>query len=401
MKIVNYIKSLNINILSCLVLVIYPILLLCLLIHYVFNFDLKILHLIIFLLGYYIANISVGVGVHRLWAHASFKAHPIVEFLLAMFFSGTMQGPILSWVSNHIDHHSFTDTDKDPHTPLRYKSKIMGFLWSHIGWMLVGEGSFKSINRITIKKLGKNKILRFQLKYYWQCVLFMNLIFPFLLGVLLFQSAFMGYSFFLFVGLGRALQQEMTFCVNSICHFFGSQKYSAGTSRDIWWMAPFLLGENWHNFHHAFPNDYRNGSKWYHLDIHKWIIYSLKLVGLAWDLKITQKERINSRVSQLVKNKEQEKHKAYYKLQEKLNTLLAKVNEVITADYNLITKKQNIQNIFENFKEKIFVLKKDLQNYSFKDSSSKILDSVTKKVNELEISFSQICNKEVVTFNNV
>jgi DnaJ-class molecular chaperone len=64
------------------------------------------------------------------------------------------------------------------------------------------------------------------------------------------------------------VQQQVTFFVNSLCHFVGTQKYTNGTSRDIWWLALLLLGENWHNFHHAFPSDYRNGHKWHQFDVH-------------------------------------------------------------------------------------------------------------------------------------
>ncbi len=394
MKIINYIKSLDLNIFSFFVLVIYPLILVGLFIHYALYAELKLIHLFIFLIGYYVSNISVGVGVHRLWSHSSYKTHPIVEFFLAMFFSGTLQGPVFSWVSNHIDHHSFTDTEKDPHTPLKYRSKILGFLWSHIGWMLVGEGSYKSVNRITMKKLGKNKILRFQFKYYLQCAIFMNLVLPFLLGFLILGGVEGGYAFFIFIGLGRALQQEVTFFVNSLCHFIGSQKYVGGTSGDIWWLAFLLLGENWHNFHHAFPNDYRNGSRWYHFDVHKWIIYFLKILGLARDLKVTSQARIELKVLQLDKVRIQNRQDQHLTLQERIEILTNKINQITKSDFLfLLEKKQNLERVFENLKIRLYSLKLDLQNYCLQTSSQKVLDSIAKRLYKVEESLGIVMNK--------
>ena len=133
--------------------------------------------------------------------------------------AATLQGPVIAWASDHHDHHTYTDTDKDPHAG------------------------------------------------------------------------------FLFIGIGRAIQQQMTFCINSWTHFVGDQQYTSGTPRDSWGIALFLLGENWHNFHHAFPSDYRNGDKWYHFDVHKWIIFLMSKVGLAWDLQMTSKERISAKMN--------------------------------------------------------------------------------------------------------
>lgn len=62
-----------------------------------------------------------------------------------------------------------------------------------------------------------------------------------------------------------------------------------------------LLGENWHNFHHAFASDYRNGHKWYQFDVHKWIIALMEKVGLATDLVVTSDVRIKSMMEEVEK----------------------------------------------------------------------------------------------------
>lgn len=243
------------------------------------------------LFAYYLNQIVVCVGLHRLWAHNAFKAHPAVEWVLSWLAAGTLQGPILAWASDHHRHHTYTDTTKDPHTPLKYESATAGFIWSHLGWML-WEPTPKHIERVTLVKLGRSKPVMWQLKHYWPLAIFMNVVPPLLIGFLVEQSLTGALAALLYMNLGRVLQQQATFTVNSLCHFFGRRPYTAGTARDVWWLALVLLGENWHNFHHAFPKDYRNGHKWYHLDVHKWIINGLKAVGLAWDLEETPELRI-------------------------------------------------------------------------------------------------------------
>jgi len=294
-------RKIKINWLSFLVLVVYPILIVGLAIAYCSTYGISYFEIGLMVASYYGANISVGIGLHRLWSHATYKTNKVVEFILVLLSAGTLQGPVLAWASDHFKHHTFTDKEQDPHSPTKYKSKVMGFLWSHLLWMLLTESSYKHIDRLTMAKLGKNKLLIWQLKYYGQIAVFMNLVLPLTIGFAIGGTLVSAAAGFIFMGLGRAFQQQMTFCVNSLCHFIGTKNYYAGTARDIWWLFFLLLGENWHNFHHAFANDYRNGHKWYHFDIHKWIIYGMEKCGLAWDLVRTSEERIKVKM-QLTKD---------------------------------------------------------------------------------------------------
>jgi len=77
-----------------------------------------------------------------------------------------------------------------------------------------------------------------------------------------------------------------TFCVNSLAHFFGSFTYDdTRTPRDHYFTALVTLGEGYHNFHHEFPNDYRNGIRFFDYDPTKWLIRGLSLFGFTYNLK--------------------------------------------------------------------------------------------------------------------
>jgi stearoyl-CoA desaturase (delta-9 desaturase) len=67
---------------------------------------------------------------------------------------------------------------------------------------------------------------------------------------------------------------------------WGSQPYTdENSARDNPLLAFVTYGEGYHNFHHIFQNDYRNGVKWWHFDPTKWLIATLSFMGLADNLK--------------------------------------------------------------------------------------------------------------------
>lgn len=377
-------------------LVLYPALLITLFAEYTSYQQIGWFEIILFTCSYYISNITVGIGLHRLWSHASYKINKYAEFILILLSAGTLQGPALSWASNHFRHHTYTDTDLDPHSPLRYKSRIKGFLWSHMGWMLKGEGSYRSIDKITMVKLGKNKLLRWQLKRYWILAILMNTVAPAFIGFIFSQTLSGAYAGFLFIGLGRALQQQVTFFVNSLCHFTGTQKYIQGTSGDVWWLALLLLGENWHNYHHAFPSDYRNGAKWYQFDVHKWIIYLMSVCGLAWDLKRTSKVRIESKISQTIEQ--------YVNLRKKqLESMNIKIAEITLSVENGIKEIENTAIIRKKFSYALDKIQNNLcsiaqrlnqQLKNFESSSESIVNIISKEIKNIENSW-QTLHREI------
>jgi len=392
----------DINITAVFSLIIYPIVLIALLVSYILNYSVGWFEAGLFIAGYYISNITVGLGFHRLWSHDTYKTNSFVEFILVLLSAGTLQGPALSWASNHFDHHTYTDEEKDPHNSLKYKSRIKSFWWSHMGWMLVGEGSYKSINRVTLVKLGRNKLLKWQLKYYWHIAIAMNTVVPALVGFALGGTALAAYAGFLFIGLARAAQQQVTFFVNSTCHFAGTQKYVKGTPGDIWWLAFLLLGENWHNYHHAFPSDYRNGAQWYQMDVHKWLIYLMSKCGLAWDLKRTEKVRIEAKKAQTIAQYAKSRKDKLESLQDKVAELAAAFQEKLSEiESSSIEIRANLEKSFASTQSSLSSIKDQLnqQIKNFENPSDKIVLTITKKVNQVENSVHALYQEIDKSFN--
>ena len=89
------------------------------------------------------------------------------------------------------------------------------------------------------------------------------------------------------------LIHHTTFLVNSVAHLYGTRPYTeASSARDNALLSLITNGEGYHNFHHKFPSDFRNGVRWYQWDPTKWFIALLRMTRLARDLKRTPKSLI-------------------------------------------------------------------------------------------------------------
>lgn len=233
-------------------------------------------------------GLAITGGYHRLFSHQTYQASPVVRFLYAVIGLAAFEGSVLEWCSDHRRHHRFVDTDKDPY------NINQGFWYAHIGWLLVNQPSDR--NFANVADLQKDPIVAFQHKYNIPLALFVGIVLPTLVCGL--WSDFIG-GFFIAAMLRVTLAQHLTFCINSVCHTFGKRTYSEKqTARDNWFTAFFTFGEGFHNFHHQFPLDFRNGIRYFHYDPTKWLIYGLSKVNLAWDLKrVEVKQIVSARIN--------------------------------------------------------------------------------------------------------
>ena len=221
------------------------------------------------------------MGYHRLYSHKSYEAHPFLEAILLFIGAGAFQGSCLKWSSDHRVHHRFEDTDKDPYSIKK------GFWYAHMGWMMKND----SINLpIQALDLQKNKLVMLQHNYYSYWSVGVGYLLPFIIGHFL-GNAFLG--LIIAGGLRIFLTQQSTFFVNSLSHTLGKTPYATDvTAKDSLIVSFLTHGEGYHNFHHKFQFDYRNGIRWYHWDPTKWSIQIAALVGLARKLKTVQLSEI-------------------------------------------------------------------------------------------------------------
>lgn len=230
-------------------------------------------------------GLSITLGYHRLFSHKAFQAKWPVRLATLVFGAAAFENHALAWVSDHRRHHKHTDHDDDPYDISK------GFWYAHIGWILFKldpEPPWDNVN-----DLRKDRLVQWQMKYYLPIALSVGFIIPALLGWW-YGGAQGALGAFLLAGVARVTAvQHMTFFINSLCHTVGSRPYSSRCSaRDSWVMALFTFGEGYHNYHHEFQHDYRNGVRWWQWDPTKWTIWTLEKFGLVHGLRRVGEERV-------------------------------------------------------------------------------------------------------------
>jgi stearoyl-CoA desaturase (delta-9 desaturase) len=227
---------------------------------------------IVLALFYFVATeLCITVGYHRLISHRAFKCRPWLEALLLFGATPAWQGSALDWGADHVRHHACIDTDRDPYNIKR------GFWYAHVGWLFRYEAP---ADAKVPAFLTSDRLVVLQDRYYLPLAIFLGFLVPlFLTGV----------GGLLLAGAVRTvLAQHCTWFINSWAHVGSYRPYKTDISAvDNWFLAFFTFGEGYHNFHHAFPGDYRNGISRFAWDPSKWLIWVLYKTGAAWDLKRT------------------------------------------------------------------------------------------------------------------
>ena len=253
--------------------------------------------------------------------------------------SGALQGSIKWWSLLHRAHHRWTDTESDPYNSQR------GFFYSHVGWLLLDNIQINA--HVNIQDLRINKIIRWQHNNYYWFGPFMSLIFPTFIAYLFCNGDIRG-GFYICGALRLLFVHHATWCVNSVAHYFGQHTFDDTISpRDHIVTGLITLGEGYHNFHHEFPNDYRNGIHWWDYDPTKWFIFAMKVCGFAKDLnKFPENEILKGEIDMIEKKIVERKETINYGIP--INTLPIWTMSEFNAEYENAKKNHKIYIIVAN-----------------------------------------------------
>ena len=225
--------------------------------------------LILFAVTYFGRMWLVTAGYHRYFSHRAYRLGRVSQFLMAFGAETSAQKGVLWWASHHRNHHQFSDTDRDLHSPRK------GFWWSHVGWILCDK--YKGYDPERIRDFQKFPELVFISKRDW--------IAPWALGIACFLIG--GWSG-LVVGFfaSTVLLWHTTFLVNSAAHVFGRRRYDTDdTSRNSLLIALVTGGEGWHNNHHHYQASARQGFFWWEIDTTYYGLKVLSWLGIVKDLR--------------------------------------------------------------------------------------------------------------------
>jgi stearoyl-CoA desaturase (Delta-9 desaturase) len=212
---------------------------------------------------------AISAGYHRLFSHKAYQASTPVKFLLLCFGAASFENSALKWASDHRQHHQHVDDlEKDPYA--------IGHGFWNAHWTWVMEEKANPIRGVA--DLEKDPLIMWQHRHHFLIGAVVASI-PLWIGLAV--GNFWG---FLVMGLilRIVLTHHTTFLINSAAHMFGSRPYTdSNSARDNWLLAPLTYGEGYHNFHHMWQWDYRNGALWYQWDSTKWILNALGWMGLV------------------------------------------------------------------------------------------------------------------------
>jgi stearoyl-CoA desaturase (delta-9 desaturase) len=293
-----------------------------------------------------ITGVAITGGYHRLFSHSTYKAPAPVRLLFLLFAAASFEGSVFEWCSDHRIHHRHADTEQDPYNINR------GFWYAHIGWLIKLDTSKRDFSNIP--DLTSDPLCRFQHRFYVPLAVLMGFVLPTAIawcwGAPLAGLLVAG-------ALRITLNHHFTFFINSLCHTLGKRPYSKEqTARDHWLAAIFTYGEGYHNFHHKFPLDYRNGVRAHQFDPTKWLIWCMAKVGLARDLKRVRAHRI---AKFIVQTEPESTNSLVQQAKERLMGLIAQL-EQLEREYLESLKTIRCKVTLKNYRKQLRQLRRKL-----------------------------------------
>jgi stearoyl-CoA desaturase (delta-9 desaturase) len=233
----------------------------------------------------FLTEIGIGGAYHRFYSHRCYTLSRPAELILLFLGTLAIQGSVLRWSHDHRLHHTYVDTDKDPYCIHK------GFWYAHVLWIF--EKS-KPLDEKRVTDLLANPLVVFQHKYGGPLSILLNLAVALLAGWIF--KDFLG-AFVVVWWLRLLVSHHFTWFINSLAHYWGERTYSKEhTAVDNYVIAILTVGEGYHNYHHTFPSDYRNGVRWYHFDPTKWTIWMFSKLGMADNLRRFRSYKIKKRL---------------------------------------------------------------------------------------------------------
>lgn len=232
---------------------------------------------------YLVRMFAITGFYHRYFAHRTFSISRWGQFAFAVLGASSAQRGPLWWAANHRDHHRYSDTSEDPHSPIRY-----GFWRSHAGWFMSTRHYGTEYRRIQdfarfpellwLNRFDKAVPVGLAVVLYL-CGFWLELFAP-SLGVTGLQMLVWGFA------ISTTVLFHATASINSLAHLVGRPRYDTGDhSRNNFFLALLTLGEGWHNNHHKFMGCTRQGFYWWEIDLTYYGLKFLSWTGLIWGLK--------------------------------------------------------------------------------------------------------------------
>ena len=260
----------------------------------------SLLDLGVFAVMYFATVLGVELGYHRYLSHRTIKTTPFLTTLLTILGSMAGHGPAVWWIALHRRHHQYSDHDGDPHSPRLHGEdfwgRVQGGWHSHIGWMFQPEHTAAHAAHYARDLLLDRNIQWVDRLYpVW---MLLGLALPAAIGGLVTGTMHGALTGFVWGGVVRLFlgQHALWWGIVTFCHCWGPRPFrSNDDSTNSLLVAILMLGDGWHNNHHAFPNSAKVGFTWWQIDPTWWVVAGLQRVGLMWDVKVPSEQMIEAK----------------------------------------------------------------------------------------------------------
>lgn len=285
----------------------------------------------------FLTEIGIGGAYHRYYAHRCYALSKPAETALLFLATLAFQGGALQWSHDHRKHHTFVDTDEDPYSIKK------GFWYAHMLWLFKKS---RPIDPRRVRDLMQNKLVMFQHRHSGALSFGSNIL---VCGLVAWLVGDLWGAFVLAWWTRLLVSHHFTWFVNSLAHTWGERTYSKeATAVDNYILAFLTVGEGYHNYHHAFASDYRNGVRWYHFDPTKWTIWTLSKLGLAHGLKRFNSYRIRKRLvledqKLLLATLRERAHTKRVELEQRVNHLAEALHDKLSRISALVEEKRHLK----------------------------------------------------------
>jgi len=223
------------------------------------------------LIGFLLAELATMVTtlyLHRSSTHKSVKFHFFVEFVFQLILWLTTGINRKEWVAVHLSHHSNTDKEGDPHSPV-----LLGFWRVQLGNVLLYRRAARDPK---IMKLGERVNLSWAEKN-----LFTSPLLGLSIGIGMACLIFGWWQGLLISLFHTVFYLELNSLVNAYCHLWGYKNFPEADAFNSKWVAWITGGEGFHNAHHYKPGSPKLSNKKWEFDMGWVIIKTLKFFRLA------------------------------------------------------------------------------------------------------------------------
>lgn len=220
------------------------------------------LSLAIFLAAYGLNVLYITVFYHRGLAHSGVILSPRLRRFVAATGCLITGIDAKAWACMHRLHHRYSDTEKDPHSPLfggimavfhkqlmSYRKVLVGLIRHHQRYEQVVDDL-----QIDVSPLHAHRL--------WYLPYALHFTLGIILSVWL-GSAWVGLAYV----IGITSHPIQGWAVNALAHSYGYRNFETGDrSRNNTLVAWLVAGEGFQNNHHRFPEAPKFSQRWFEWD---------------------------------------------------------------------------------------------------------------------------------------